>query len=120
MLEVIVTGANWGDRDGARLLLGTIKDRFPRLRTVFADQGYTGEKTAEFARHFGNRTIEIVPRITGTPGFVLVPKRWIVERTFAWLVRFRRLARDLEYTISSARAMVHVAMIRLMLNRLAA
>jgi len=119
LLGVVVTGANVGDRGGARLLLAQVVERHPRLRKVSADQGYTGPELAEFAKLFGDRVVEIVRRNPEQKGFEVLPKRWIVERTFAWLVRCRRLAKDLEYTVSSARAQVHVAMIRLMLARLA-
>lgn len=119
LLEAMVTGADVPDRDGARLLLAATEWRHPRLAKVYADSAYSGGPLAGFAAFFGARAIEVVPRRPDQKGFEPLPKRWIVERTFAWLVRCRRLAKDLEHTISSARAQLHVRMIGLMLRRLA-
>ncbi len=120
LLEVAVTGANIGDRNGARLLLAGVEKRFPKLGKIFVDQGYTGPELADFAKMFGNREIEVVPRRAGSTAFEVLPKRWIVERTFAWITRCRRLAKDVEATVCSAAAMIRIAMIRLMLRPLAA
>jgi len=117
--ELVVTGANIGDHDGARILLARSEKRLPRLVKIFVDQGYTGPELAEFAKLFGNRLLEVVPRRPGSTTFEVLPKRWIVERTFAWITRCRRLAKDVEATTSSSAAMIRLAMIRLMLRRLA-
>ena len=116
LLEVCITGADWSDRKASAFLFHDAGQRFTRLQTIFADQGYSGEVPRILARIFTGAELTIVPRRQGQNTFVVLPKRWIVERTFAWIVRCRRLAKDLEYTISSAKAMVQLAMIRLMLR----
>jgi transposase len=92
------------DRDGAPGLLASIRYLFPWLRHVFADGGYAGDKlTTALAQH-GDWRIEIVKRSDQVTGFRLLPRRWVVERTFAWLNRNRRLAKDFEATIGSSQA----------------
>ena len=119
LLDVRITGAHWSDRDASIFLFHDAGERFTELKTIFADQGYSGELTRILAEIWTGAKLTIVPRRPGQNTFVVLPKRWIVERTFAWIVRCRRLAKDLEYTPSSAKAMVQLAMIRLMLRRLA-
>jgi len=119
LLEVCITGAHWSDRKASIFLFHSAGERFTQLRTIFADQGYSGDAPRLLAEVFTVAELTIVPRQPGQNTFVVLPRRWIVERTFAWIVRCRRLAKDLEYTISSAKAMVQLAMIRLMLRRLA-
>ena len=109
--------ANIQDRDGARELLRRVRRRFPFIETIFADAGYQGPKMAKAIAASGSWTIEIVKR-TDLHRFVVVPKRWIVERTFAWISRNRRLARDFERYATTVAAFVRLAMIRLMLKRL--
>ena len=116
LLDVCITGADWSDRKASAFLFHDAGQHFTRLQTIFADQGYSGEVPRILARIFTGAELTIVPRRQGQNTFVVLPKRWIVERTFAWIVRCRRLAKDLEYTISSAKAMVQLAMIRLMLR----
>ena len=117
--ELVVTGINMGDRGGVRLLLARSEKRLPRRVKIFVDLGYTGPELAEFAKLFGNRLLEVVPRRPGSSTFEVLPRRWIVERTFAWITRCRRLAKDVEASTSSSEAMVRLAMIRLMFRRLA-
>lgn len=117
LLEVVVHPANIQDRDGAKLVLKRLRRRFPRIRTIYADGGYAG-KLVTWARRVGDWSLEIVRKLGSTDGFVVLPKRWIVERTFAWLGRSRRLSKDYEQVADSSVAMIQLAMIRLMLRRL--
>lgn len=104
------------DRDGAELVLDAMAGRFARLKKLWADGGYAGELVAHAKRWYG-RVLEIVKR--SDPGrFVVLPKRWIVERTFAWLSKYRRLSKDYETNPRSSEAMIRLAMINLMLHRL--
>ncbi len=119
LLVVVVTAADLSDRAGARLVAGYLRGRFSRLRTLFADAGYGGAPLTEWMRNFGGWVLEIVRGIKGQDGFVVQPKRWIVERTFAWLGRCRRLSKDYEALPATSEAWIHVAMIHLMLKRLA-
>jgi transposase len=114
-----VHAADVQDRDGAPSLLASIRYLFPWLRHVFADGGYAGDKlTKALARH-GKWQIEIVKRSDQAIGFHVLPRRWVVERTFAWLNRNRRLAKDFEATIGSSQAWIYLASIQLLARRLA-
>jgi putative transposase len=106
------------DRDGAEIVLGEIAGRFTRLKKLWADGGYAGE-LVETARRWYGRMIEIVKR-SDVGKFVVLPKRWIVERTFAWLGKYRRLSKDYETHPRSSEAMIRLAMINLMTHRLKA
>jgi putative transposase len=117
LLAVVVHPANLQDRDGAKLVLHKLKGRFPRLRLIWADGGYAGQ-LIEWARELGDWLLEIVKR-PDERRFVLLPRRWVVERTFAWLGRYRRLSKDYEALTESSEAFIHIAMTRLMLRRLA-
>ena len=112
MLFVIIHGADIQDRDGAPELLKAIRHRFPWLRHVFADGGYAGPKLKGALEKLGRWTFEIVTRSNAAKGFEVLPRRWVVERTFAWLGRCRRLAKDWENTIASAETWLLVAHIR--------
>ncbi len=114
-----VHAADIQDRDGATNLLASIRFLYPWLRHIFADGGYAGEKLREALAGKGEWTIEIVKRSDLAKGFVVLPRRWVVERTFAWLGRCRRLAKDFEATIASALAWVLVSHIRLLTRRIA-
>ena len=118
---VVVTAASVQDRDGAMYLLAILRSKFSRLRLIWADQAYTGDLIAWLwgLRPWRKVRLEIVKRPEGTKGFLLLPKRWVVERTFAWLGRYRRLSKDYEYLTQTSEAMIRVAMIRLMVHRLA-
>jgi len=114
-----VHAADVQDRDGAPVLLASIRSLFPWLRHVFADGGYAGDKlTKALARH-GKWRIEIVKRSDRVSGFYVLPRRWVVERTFAWLNRNRRLAKDFEATIDSSEAWLYLASVQLLARRLA-
>jgi transposase len=91
---------------------------FPFIERIFADGGYQGPKAAAAAARTGRWTIEIVKRSDAARGFEIVPKRWIVERTIAWISHFRRLARDFERYARTVEAFIRLAMIRIMLRRL--
>lgn len=105
------------DRDGARELLRTARRLFPFIERIFADAGYQGPKMAKVVADTGCWTLQIVKR-SDMHRFVVLPKRWIVERTFAWISRNRRLARDFERYARTVAAFVRLAMIRIMLKRL--
>ena len=104
LVHAVIHTADIQDRDGAPLVLGGILSRFPRLRHVFADGGYAGAKLEKALRRLGVWTVQIVKRSDAARGFVVLPRRWVVERTLAWLNRTRRLAKDFEKTIASATA----------------
>lgn len=106
------------DRDSAPSLLTSIRTLLPRLRHIFADGGYAGPKLKEALADSGCWDIEIVKRSDAAEGFVLLPRRWVVERTFALLNRCRRLAKDFEAPLASAEAWLFVASIRIFLRRL--
>ena len=117
---MIVHPANVQDRDGAPDLLASVRDLYPWLRYVFADGGYAGDKLKGALEALGNWTIEIVKRSDAAKGFILLPRRWVVERTIAWLNRNRRLAKDVEATIESSVTWLYIASVKLMSRRLAA
>jgi len=119
MLFVMIHSADIQDRDGASGVLRAIRRRFPWLRHVFADGGYAGPKLRAALRGCGDWTIEIVKRSDAVQGFEVLPRRWVVERTFAWLGRCRRLAKDWETSLESSTAWTFIASIRLMIRRLA-
>ena len=118
LLGVSVLPANIQDRDGARLLLQKTRRRFPFIEKIFADAGYQGPKMARTIAATGCWKIEIVKR-SDAKGFVVLPKRWIVERTLAWISRNRRLMRDFERYTTTVAAFVRLAMTRIMLKSLA-
>ena len=118
LLSVVVHPADVQDRDGAFDLLRRARRLFPFVKRIFADGGYAGAKMALVVSRTGSWTLQIVKRSTAT-GFEVLPKRWIVERTFAWISRNRRLARDFERYATTVVAFVRLAMIRIMLRRLA-
>lgn len=119
LIFVLVHGADIQDRDGAPDLLKAIRFRFPWLRHIFADGGYAGDKLKDAMRGHGQWTIEIVKRSESAKGFVVLPRRWVVERTLAWLGRCRRLAKDWEKSIESSTAFAHIASIRMLTRRIA-
>ena len=134
LLKVVVHAANLQDRESVDLLLEPVKGQFPRMGKVWVDQGYTGMGKTWIETHMG-WTVEVVERsprrgwiMTQDQGLVKVslpktfehlPRRWVVERTIAWIGRSRRLSKDYEYLTSSSEAMVYLSTLRLMLTRLA-
>ena len=119
MLAVVVHAANIQDRDGAKLVLLKLKGKFPRLKLIWADGGYSGS-LIDWVLQFGKWILEIVNRPKDQKGFVVLPRRWVVERTFAWLSRNRRLSKDYERLCETGECLIQIAMIHLMLKRLSA
>jgi putative transposase len=117
-VSVLVTAASVPEREGAKRLLLQAKASLPRLRHLWVDGGYDGSPFAEWAASEGNWTVEVVGKPPGK-GFTVLPRRWVVERTFAWLYKCRRLCRDFERLVESVAGFIHVAMIRLLVRRLA-
>ena len=118
LLRVLVHPANVQDRDGGKMIVAEVATlgAFPRLEHLWADGAY--EATVEFARDYAGLRIEVVTRQPDTRGFVVLPRRWVVERTFAWLGRNRALSKDYEALPESSEAWIYLAMIHLMLKRL--
>src|SRR6202012_2414454 len=119
VIAAIVHRADIQDRDGAPQLLATMCRAFPWLRHVFADGGYAGEKLRRTPSRLGRWTLDIVKRSDTAQGFQPLPRRWVVERTIAWLNRNRRLAKDFEATIESAQAWLFIASVKLLSRRIA-
>lgn len=121
VLAVVVTAANIQDRDGAQLVLRELYRRLCdswRLQKIWADGGYRGQ-LIDWVKFVVGWSLEIVEKLGDQVGFQVLPKRWIVERTFAWLNRQRRLSKDYERLPQTSEALVYVAMIRLMTSQLA-
>ena len=121
ILAVVVHAADVQDRDGAKLVLKKLRSIYPRLKKIWADGGYAGS-LAQWLRGLRSRSkilLEIVKRSDAQKGFKVLPHRWIVERTFAWLGRYRRLSKDYEFLPETSEAFIKIAMIDLMLRRLA-
>ncbi len=122
LLLVVVHSASLQDRAGGQLVLQRLFDqikhsvhnRWCRLKLIWADGGY--EDIVELVRQRFGWKLEIVRRWAGSKGFVVLPRRWVVERTFGWLGRYRRLARDYEHTVASSEAMTYLASVRRMLK----
>ena len=118
-MRVVIHSAGVQDRDGAALVLDKIRIRFPWLELVWADSGYHARQVDAAVAIVPALRLEIVKRSDDMKGFVVLPHRWVVERTFSWFGRNRRLAKDFETTIASAEAWVTIASIRLLTRRLA-
>ena len=117
--EAIVHAADIQDRDGGVLALSTMFGHYPFLTKVFADDGYQGAKFRQALKTvLPGSSVEIVKRSDTAKGFKVLPRRWVVERTFAWLNRYRRLAKDFENLHRSALALIRLASIRLMIRKL--
>lgn len=132
LLAVVVHSANLPDRQGGKLLLQAVDGVFPRLERIWADQGYTGALIPWMAQEQGVSLQVVYPAfrqlrryapdvaadLGGEPGFRVIPRRWIVERTFSWLGRQRRLSKDYERLTGSAETFIYLVGIRLLLARL--
>ena len=119
LLMVLVHAGDIQERDGAKLLLNKAKGCFTRLRLIWADAGYNGKAMIDWVRNTHGWILEIVKRDKGVKGFQVLPRRWVVERTFAWLGDYRRLSKDYEVLTETSEAMIYAAMVRLMARRLA-
>lgn len=122
LLVVMVTSASVQDRPGGRRIRARLAARFPSVGLVWADGGYANtidRSLLSWAKEQLGLLVEIVKRSDDVKGFQVLPRRWVVERTFGWLIRHRRLARDYERLTTNSEAMTKVAMIRLMARRLA-
>lgn len=117
LLVVVVHAANVHDSTAAQEVINRLKGRFDRLTKIYADGGYRGVLIENVKRIFG-WVIDIVLRSDRNTNFQVLPKRWVVERTFSWFESYRRLSKDYEYLIDTSETMIHLAMIRLMLNRI--
>jgi transposase len=119
LIGLVVHSAEIQDRDGAPDVLKAIASRYPSLRHVFADGGYAGPKLRDALKALGRWTVQIVKRSDTAEGFEVLPRRWVVERTFAWLNRCRRLSKDWEKSIASAETWILIAHIRRVTRHLA-
>jgi transposase len=119
LVHGVIHSADIQDRDGAPMVLKDIRYSFPWLRHVFADGGYAGGKLKQALTKMGDWTIEIIKRSDCVKGFTVLPRRWVVERTFAWLGRNRRLAKDFEHSIASACSWLFMASVQLLTRRIA-
>ena len=118
VLLVVVTAASTQDRDGAKTVFQKVKERFSRLHLIWADSAYAGQLVDWVKKQCG-WVLEIVKRPAGMTGFQVLPRRWVVERTWGWLNSSRRLSKDYEYLPRHSETFIYTAMIRLMLKRLA-
>jgi transposase len=119
LIFILVHAADIQDRDGAVDVLAAVRRRFPWLRHIFADGGYAGMKLRDALARMGTWTVEIIKRSDTAKGFHVLPRRWVVERTFAWLGRCRRLAKDWDKSIQSSTAWALIASIRMITRRTA-
>ena len=121
ILAVVVTAASVQDRDGAKQILDILRHKLSRLQQIWADGAYAGP-LADWVRTLRPHRpirLEIAKRSDAVKGFVVIPKRWIVERTFGWFNRYRRLSKDYELLPETSEAIIQVTMIHLMVRRLA-
>ncbi len=116
IIAMVVHAADIQDRDGGKLLIRRLGTRFRRMQLIFADGGYAG-RFVDWTRGWYGRYVEIVKRSVPNR-FVVLHKRWIVERTFAWFGKYRRLSKDYETLTECSEAMIRIAMINLMVHRL--
>ncbi len=119
LLQAVVHEASTQDRDGAVTVFKKVRKLFPFLELIWADGGYRGPKLAEKFKKIASWKLEIVKRNDDASGFEVLPRRWVVERTFAWMGRNRRLAKDFEKIVETSMAYIEIAMIQLMVRRLA-
>lgn len=119
LLEVVIHNANVADCKGAVPLIARVAETFPSLKKLWADGAYQGDLADLLAETLG-AVLEIVAREAGSKGFQLLPRRWVVERTFSWFEWYRRLSRDYERLNASSESMIYLVSIRIMLKRIAA
>jgi putative transposase len=119
LLVVVVHAASIQDYQGARLVFMRLRGVFPRLRLIWADGIYAYTNLVEWVQRFAGWVLEIVKKPEDQKGFCVLPRRWVVERTFGWLGKYRRLSKDYEHSTQSSEAMIRLAMIHIMVRRLA-
>lgn len=119
LLAVVVHAADWQDQDGAEWVMDKLGEQFHRIKVIFGDLAYGRGGLPGWIKETFGWILQTVLRPVGVQGFVVLPKRWIVERTFAWLARHRRHSKDYEKTTASSEAITYIAMISLMSKRLA-
>jgi putative transposase len=117
-LSVYVSPADMPDTQGARHLLAGLNYVVPRLKKIWADAAYRGQELADWCKTVGDWELEVVQRTPGARGFAVQPKRWVVERTFSWLSRNRRMSKDYERKVQTSETLIQIAMIRLLVSRL--
>jgi transposase len=117
-LSIYVTPADVHDTRGARCLLAGLAFFVPRLKKIWADAAYRGHELAAWCKEVGDWDLEVVEREPGMHGFKVQPRRWIVERTLAWISRNRRMSKDYERKVQTSETLIQVAMIRLLVTRL--
>ena len=117
-MKALVHPANIQDRDGAKLLLAVSQGLYPRLKLIWADGGYAGQ-LIEWVKDTCGWALEIVKRSDDQSGFVVLPRRWVVERTFAWLGKYRRLSKDYETLPVMSEGWIYLSMSHVMTRRLA-
>ena len=118
LLAIVVHAAGWQDQEGAPWVLEKLAEQFHRIKVVFGDIAYGRVGLPQWVEQTFGWILQTVLRPVGVQGFVVLPKRWIVERTFAWLMRHRRHSRDYEKTTASSETLIYIAMISIMLKRL--
>ena len=118
LLAVVIHSAAWQDQDGAVWVIKKLSEKFRRLKVLFGDSAYARNNLAKWVKDAFGWVLQTVLRPVGLKEFVVLPKRWIVERTFAWLSRYRRNSKDYERTTASSEAFAYIAMIALMSKRL--
>jgi len=122
LLQVLVHAANIPEREGARMLLQELRFPAGRLKLIWADAGYSGPEFSGWVREQHDVRVEIVskiaPRGIAPRGFEVLPRRWVVERTFGWWNKWRRLSKDYEQNPKSSQAWIHIVMIAIMLNKI--
>ena len=118
LLAVMVHSASIQERRGFKMLSFKIRHLFPKLKVIWVDGGYDGQPLQLWVKRWFNWVVETIKRNQDTKGFEVLPKRWVVERTFGWFGRYRRLSKDYEYLPTTSETMLYIAMINLMLRRL--
>ena len=118
VLALVVTSAAVQEREGAKLVLQELRGKYTRLTKILADQGFSGDEFGAWVKKTCQWTLDVVCKVLGISGFHVLPQRWVVERTFGWMMFQRRLVKDYEVKIEHSTSFIHVAMIRIMLQKL--